>query len=811
MTERDTAYITLRDTTYINVPYAVHDTVTLTQKEYVTERDTAYITLRDTTYINVPYAVHDTVTLTQKEYVTERDTAYITLRDTTYVNVPYAVHDTTYITVYDTTYINVPYAVHDTTIVTDTVTLTHKEFVPVHDTSYVYINNTVTDTLTLTQKEYVPVHDTTYITVYDTTYINVPYAVHDTTFVVDTVTITQKEVVPVHDTSYVYINNTVTDTLTLTQKEYVPVHDTTYITVYDTTYINVPYAVHDTTFVVDTVTITQKEVVPVHDTSYVYINNTVTDTLTLTQKEYVTVRDTTILRDTVTLKEYVPVHDTSYVYINNTVTDTLTLTQKEYVPVHDTAYITLRDTTILRDTVTLKEYVTKRDTAYITLRDTTILRDTVTLKEYVTVHDTSYITLHDTTVVYDTVVFASTPTSDLALASTSAVAMTGYTPASGSASAPSQEAAPQRKVGKKLKVALMMPLHLDQMEQISTSKFDVEQRGKRTYRQFEFIEFYEGVLLALDRLAEQGVNVELNVVDVSDNSAAKVEEAFASHHVDRSDVVVALLLRDAFDKAAELAQQAGIYIVNPMSTRSELCAENPYMVKVQPSLAGQIALMLDNMKLERPDGHLYIIHSNAKAEKAAMDELKRQLTERGDIKYTIFNWSQSAKLATVLKATPSCNVVSIYDQGRDNNRVYTINLLNRLSSIKKNSPVLYSFTDWTREYSDIDFNQLQLLNYHTFSQNWDMTNDVHVQFLQSFRTRYGAEPTTSLAATAHDLILYVVGGLAKRNSGFWQQPGPSLPTLIQPLHLVRQGAGLENDRAQLYRMEGMRFVKAQYK
>ena len=368
-----------------------------------------------------------------------------------------------------------------------------------------------------------------------------------------------------------------------------------------------------------------------------------------------------------------------------------------------------------------------------------------------------------------------------------------------------------RRTGNVLKVALMMPLHLDQVDQISTSKFDIEQRGKRSYRQFEFIEFYEGILLALDRLAEQGISVELNVVDVSENSAAKVEEAFASHHVDYSDVVVALLLRDAFDKAAELSQKAGVYIVNPMTTRSELCVENPYMVKIQPSMAGKIALMLDNMKLERPDGHLYIIHSNAKAEKDVMDELKRQLTERGDIKYTIFNWSQSAKLASVLKTTPSCNVVSIYEQGKDNNRVYSINLLNRLSSIKKNSPVLYTLNDWTREYGDIDFGQLQLLNYHTFSQNWDMTNEVHVQFLQAFRSRCGAEPTSALASTAYDLMLYVVGGLARRNTDFWQHPGNSLPTLTQPLHLDRSGAGLENDRAQLYRMEDMRFVKALYK
>ncbi|MBQ8703491.1 MAG: ABC transporter substrate-binding protein [Bacteroidales bacterium] len=406
----------------------------------------------------------------------------------------------------------------------------------------------------------------------------------------------------------------------------------------------------------------------------------------------------------------------------------------------------------------------------------------------------------------------ASPTSPTSPASpTNAASTPSPSSASGSGSQPSTQLPEVRRVGKTLKVGLMMPLHLDQMEQISTSKFDVEQRGKKSYRQFEFIEFYEGLLLALDKLAEQGIGVELNVADVSGNTPAQVEQAFTSHQMGQCDFVVALLLRDCFDKAAELAQQAGVYIVNPMATRSELCADNPYMVKIQPSLSGMIALTLANMKFERPDGHLYIIHSNSAAEKPALEELKRQLAERGDIKYTIFNWSQSARLASVLKATPKCNVLSIYDQGKDNNRVFSINLLNRLASIKKDSPTLYTLTDWTREYSDIDFSQLQLLGYHTYSLAWDMTNDVHVQFLQAFRTRFGSEPTSQLAATAYDLMLYIGNGLARRNSDFWRTPGNSLPALVQPLHLGRSGAGLENDKAQLYRLEDLRFIKALFK
>ena len=703
-------------------------------------------------------------TATPVDTVHVHDTAYIYIHDTTYIDAPYAVHDTTivtdtvtltkYVTVHDTAYINAPYAVHDTTFVTDTVTLT--KYVTVHDTTHidapyaVHDTTFVTDTVTLTK--FVTVHDTTYITVHDTNHIDVPYTVHDTTIVTNTVTLT--EYVQVHDTTYVdapytvYDTTVITDTVRLT--EYMTVHDTAFIAVHDTININVPYTVYDTTFITDTVRLT----------------------------EYMTVHDTTFitLHDTTNINVPYTVHDTTFV------TDTVRLT--EYVQVHDTTYITVHDTTHI-------------DVPYA-------------------VHDTTYIAVHDTTFVIDTVELALAPTPDIALASASdlasasAVALTEYMPANPTAMRPpSPTTALPQQVGKTLKVTLMMPLHLNEIDEISTTKFDVEQRGKKSYRQFEFIEFYEGILLALEQLPSLGINarVELNVVDVPDNSANGVEKVFLSHNVAQSDVVIALLFRDAFAKAAELSREAGVYIVNPMSTRSEICADNPYLVKIQPSMESQVKAMLDNMKAERPDGHLYIIHGG-NAEKPVLNELKRQLNERGDIKYTLFNWSQSNKLTSTLKATPNCNVLSIYDQKADQMRVYVSNLLNRLSAIKSNSPTLYTLSDWTRDYTDIDFSQLQLLNYHTFSSNWDLSNNVHVDFLTHFRDRFGSEPTSALAATGYDLTLYIVNGLSLYSNNFWTNPGASLPSLIHPIRLGRRQAGLENNQPQLYRMESLHFVPA---
>ena len=611
----------------------------------------------------------------------------------------------------------------------------------------------------MTLTKYVPVHDTTYIDR------------HDTIIITDTVTLTKY--VPVHDTTYIdrLNTNTITDTVTLTK--YVPVHDTTYIDR------------HDTTIVTDTVTLTKY--VPVHDTTYIDRH------------------DTTIVTDTVTLTKYVPVHDTTYIDRLNTTTITDTVTLTKYVPVHDTTYIDRHDTIIVTDTVTLTKYVPVHDTTYIDRHDTTIVTDTVTLTKYVPVHDTTYIDRFNTTTETDTVILTVHDTVTV----TDTVTLTEFVPASLHTTRPDSSITtqPQQQEGKTLKIALMMPLHLNEIGKISTTKSDVERHGKKSYRQFEFIEFYEGILLALEQLPSMGVNthVELNVVDVTDVSMEGVERAFVSHGVAQSDVVIALLFRDAFAKVAELSRQAGVYIVNPMSTRSEVCADNPYVVKIQPSMESQVKTLLDNMKVERPEGHLYIVYGGS-AEKSVLNEVKRQLVERGDMKYTLFDWNQGNKLTSTLTSTPNCHVLSVYDQKADQMRVYTSNLLNRLAAIKSNSPTLYTFTDWTREYSDIDFSQLQLLNYHTFTSNWDLANSVHVDFLTSFRNRFGSEPTSALAATGYDLTTYIVYGLALRDSRFWDVPEVSLPKLVHPIHLERHQAGLENDEPQLYRMEELRFV-----
>ncbi|MBQ6068402.1 MAG: amino acid ABC transporter substrate-binding protein [Bacteroidales bacterium] len=361
-------------------------------------------------------------------------------------------------------------------------------------------------------------------------------------------------------------------------------------------------------------------------------------------------------------------------------------------------------------------------------------------------------------------------------------------------------------------VSLMMPLNLSQMDKISTSKFDVEQRGKISYKSLEFIQFYEGLLLGLERLERMGYNVTLNVVDVEGTSDEAVEQAFRSHNVAQSDLLIAMLTRQPFEKAAALAREAQLFIVNPVTDRSEVVVGNPYVFKCQPSTEAMARTAARVIHRTLPGMPVYVVHSGAKAEQKAIAALKAEMDRYDDMKYTLVDWAKSSQLTTLLKGSGQSVVVSLYQQDKAKNRIYSSQLLNKLSAFKSRTPYLFTFEDWTAQYNDVDFAQLQNLNYHTYYADWDMSNPQHKAFVELFRERYKTEPTSTYAGMANDIILYFVCGIQQKGTDFFRQPAMVLPQgVLYPLSFSHQRNdwGFENQQALLYAMTDYHFHPVQ--
>lgn len=370
----------------------------------------------------------------------------------------------------------------------------------------------------------------------------------------------------------------------------------------------------------------------------------------------------------------------------------------------------------------------------------------------------------------------------------------------------------QRVNQQSIVVSLMMPLYLSQMDKISTTKFDVEQRGKTNYKSLEFIQFYEGLLVGLEWLEKKGYNVVLNVVDVEGTSDEAVEQAFRSHNVAQSDLLIALLTRQPFEKAAALAREAQLFIVNPVSDRQEIVKDNPYVFKCTPSCEAYAKKTVQTIHNTLPSAHVYVVHSGAKAEKGSIQALTSEMDKVQGMEYTLVDWASSAKFTSMLKNSPQSVVISVYNQDKSKNRIFVSQLLNKLSSIKSKTPYLFTFDDWTQQYSDVDFVQLQNLNYHTFYSDWHMGTQSHKDFVDRFRERFKTEPTSTYAGMANDIILYFVSGLQQKGTAFFSSPVIPVPEgVLYPLSFThdRQDYGYENQQALLYRMIDYQFQPVQ--
>ena len=359
----------------------------------------------------------------------------------------------------------------------------------------------------------------------------------------------------------------------------------------------------------------------------------------------------------------------------------------------------------------------------------------------------------------------------------------------------------------KVHVSLLMPLHLADIDKISTTKFDVDQRGKKSYNAFEYIQFYEGICMGLDRLERTGVRVVLNVVDVSGKTKQDLLTAVSTHNVSHSDFVIAMLPREQFEYAADWAQENGIFIVNPLSERDEIVEGNPYVFKCMPSVEGRVDELLRVICSMPGTPHLYIINSGSRNEARSRSVLEEKLKSRGNIKYTLFDWSANSKLVATLKKTPGCVVLNIYDQNRDKNRIQVSTLLNRLAALKGGA-TLVSLDNYMNLYGDIDFAQLQQSGYMTVNSELDYNDPAKKDFIDAFNARYKTDPL-SYAAMANDIILYFAYGLKNRGTDFWRSPNQTgIPGILCPLVFTQsdRGHGFVNGSATYYKLSNLKFI-----
>lgn len=328
----------------------------------------------------------------------------------------------------------------------------------------------------------------------------------------------------------------------------------------------------------------------------------------------------------------------------------------------------------------------------------------------------------------------------------------------------------QSGMDKHFKIALMVPLYLDHYRDIDTSKF--EYNKPKGLKSLNFIQFYEGALLALDTLEKQGMKSDVFIYDVG--RTRENAEKSIDPRLQNVDLIIGPVYSEPFKVISDFAQEHDIRIVNPLSTRESIIQENQDVFKVQAPERAEMKAMGEYINKHYPDTtDVYVVRDNKYVEQENLKILKNEL-----IKDTSFFFEPERRIVDMKYVTdtlnPMLSEVDTINKKRKlvvaltHNKVFAIELLRHLNEARDSIGGLTVFgkSAW-RDYG-LNSEYLMNLDVHLFDDAYINYNSNNVKwFLKHFRNKYKTEPLPEkYAFTGYDIVYYFGSALMRFGEEF---------------------------------------------
>lgn len=321
-----------------------------------------------------------------------------------------------------------------------------------------------------------------------------------------------------------------------------------------------------------------------------------------------------------------------------------------------------------------------------------------------------------------------------------------------------------------LKIAMFLPLAYDKIEELDFTKFNIEEKKRTKYRCFEYITFYEGARIALDKLEQEGYAVSLYVYDVGEDDINGMKNILAKPEMKTMDLIIPLVFQKSFALVTEFSNANQIPIVNPMSSNASIVKGNPFTFKVQPSDIADVETVLRYIKNNFQNPNIILLFTPT--EKIIMEMYQRGIEREGWTWCGIDYNKYSRRIFEKVDLNKDNIFISIVDKGNQKmNEAYANSLLLQLNS-KKNLPTISIIAQYNwLDYPSLDLTLLQKFNYH-FSLSYlnDYTNVNFVDFVKDYRQHFRQEPDKIYAALGYDIMMFFVPSLTQKGEKFVTEP-----------------------------------------
>ena len=325
-----------------------------------------------------------------------------------------------------------------------------------------------------------------------------------------------------------------------------------------------------------------------------------------------------------------------------------------------------------------------------------------------------------------------------------------------------------------IRIGVMLPLHNDNGD------------GKR------MVEYYRGVLMALDSLKANGISTDIRAWNVPEEKDIRL--TLLEKHVSDRDLIIGPLYTKQLKPLADYAKNNNIRVLIPFSINSTEVYDNDCLYQVFQNGNTLNEAYVFRFYERYKDSHVVIVDCNdtTTTKGPFTSKLRRKLEQEG-IVYSITNLKSSEPMFKKCFSTTKPNVVVL-----NTSRLQELSLaFAKLNGLMLTSPGLkismFGYTEWlmyTRQHMD-DFYRFDVCVPTTYYM--DPLSPRTVRFNQKYRSNFHQDMQKyhmKYAATGFDHAFFMVKGMHMYGKHFMGSSGTVGYTPVQtPLHFERIGNG----------------------
>lgn len=360
-------------------------------------------------------------------------------------------------------------------------------------------------------------------------------------------------------------------------------------------------------------------------------------------------------------------------------------------------------------------------------------------------------------------------------------------------------------------IALMVPFYLGSIYQIDPDDPNIKEKDADDYTSFTFVQYYEGILMAVDSLKKIGFSARIYVYDVDDDTAATLK-MLENTELPKMHLIIGPFFENSLNVVARFAKKYNIKVVDPVSADDDILKGNPNVFKAFPSVNMQFKQLAVFIVERYPGSPVVIVHNNGENEKkyltifktALNNELKKAGKAENSFKEVVYNTSGVTGITRYFSNTDTNIIVTLA-----NGEIFVTNYVSKINNIyDKYKMIIFGLSSW-RNFDNIETEYMQNIHLHLFSSSFiDYMDDNVKSFILKYRNQYKTEPD-KYAFHGFDIAMFFFKALNDYGINFDKCIDKTGNAYLQSNYkFVRtdEKDGFENSFLNIFRYEDYKFV-----